>query len=665
MSEIQNAPPRRGKISLKLVLPATAFCVCAIMTGVVALLMAWTLISERESEAMTAATRIAELAAQDVATGRPAHVAFSGDQVLGPTFALLDNQDRVLAGDPALSQNPTAVAVPMIWSGETVGRVAYAPEPWFAVDGVFLTVISFLTGVTLIATLIARLFGVWIAEESRSLTAFADHIGRGGAAPKREEFPAHTPGFSDFSRMRIAVARAARRLSAEIDKLESAAYIDPTTKLPNRARLLQILSEDLPRAAYDRQAVFIHIDLAGYIAATDAYGGQFARAVLAAAAERLEDLLDACPHGGPKPSLSALGSDEFAIFMPPGSNREEASVIVRAIRLAFERPFRVEGRNLTLGVYGGISIAPEDGDTASELMTHAEMALDQAQSAGRGGFQFFSSRLDRMTQSRLKLEAELQSAVDNSEFAPVFQPKICFSSGEIIGAEALARWERPEGRTVSPGVFIPIAEEIGLIDAIGGQILRKSCEAAADWARRGRDLSVAVNVSPKQFEREDFIDEVLDAMRAAGLPPKRLELEITETMAVSNPQRVIEVMRPLRAMGVKLALDDFGTGHANLSILTQLSFDTFKIDRQFISALDAGGEGPAIVETILAMAETLGLKTVAEGVETQAQAEFLRRRGCTMAQGFLYAGGLKPAAFDDLLESWQDQANAPRVRRVG
>jgi EAL domain-containing protein (putative c-di-GMP-specific phosphodiesterase class I) len=311
-----------------------------------------------------------------------------------------------------------------------------------------------------------------------------------------------------------------------------------------------------------------------------------------------------------------------------------------------------------MSISGGIVMAPEDAESFPKLMQNAKLAVRLVRSEAQSGFRFFTPRLTRIVQGRYRFEAELRDAVGNKEFKAVFQPKIDFQTGRITGAEALARWRRPNGKLISPATFIPVAEQAGLIDAIGMQILEAACEAARTWQLEGFDLTVAVNVSPSQFQRHDLTDSIMAVLRRTGLHPNRLELEITESMAVSDPARVAEFISPLRAMGTKLAIDDFGTGHSNLATLTQLPFDVFKIDRQFVSALETDKQAPAIVEMILAMAETLGLKTVAEGVETTKQAEFLRRRGCTMAQGFLYSPGLPEAAFLDFLRAWNPSATS-------
>ena len=454
-----------------------------------------------------------------------------------------------------------------------------------------------------------------------------------------------------------AIRTSRRQYRDEIETLQRTAFRDAVTGLPNRLSLQSFLERQLPGASFGEPAALFHIRLDEVSRAKDRLGAALDDTVYQEISTMLSMFLAAREADPSSPLhdtfLAALAPGEFGIFLPSGCGRQEASELARDLRILFAQSFEVASRSVTANVSGGIAMAPDDGDMAGTLLKNASMALEEILRAGQGGFQFFTPRLERLAVGRLRFEEELRRAVANEAFKPVFQPKISFRDGRIVGVEALARWYRGEDRTISPGTFIPLAEELGLVDEIGYQILRASCRAAASWMELGHPISVAVNVAPSQFHQKDFIDQVVDALRFAGLPPRLLELEITETMAVSDPQRVTDVMQPLRAMGIKLAIDDFGTGHANLSMLTQLPFDIFKIDRQFVSALEEDAQAPAIVEMILAMAETLGLTTVAEGVETEAQAAFLRRRGCTMGQGFLFSRGIPDEDFQKLLINWQ------------
>ncbi|MEO1406344.1 MAG: bifunctional diguanylate cyclase/phosphodiesterase, partial [Pseudomonadota bacterium] len=463
--------------------------------------------------------------------------------------------------------------------------------------------------------------------------------------------------YAEFERIAERVRIRRRSFRDEIEVLQRAAFRDGSTGLPNLLSLRSALKKALQNCSRNEPVAYFDVGLDGLARASDALGANGSRALLAEVSARLSMLLatlEADEALGIKNTfLAAVGPGEFGVLLPVGCDREKASKVARDIRNLFVQPFEVDGRTIKADVSGGISVAPDDGDMPEAILKNAGMALDEIRRSRKTGFQFFTPRLERLAIGRQRFEQELREAVAAEAFRPVFQPKICFQTGKIVGVEALARWYRGEGRMISPGTFIPLAEELGLVEEIGFQILRQACSAASKWMQEGYPVSVAVNVAPTQFQQKDFINQVVDALRFAGLPPRFLELEITETMAVSDPQRVIDVMQPLRAMGIKLAIDDFGTGHANLSLLTQLPFDIFKIDRQFVSDLEKDSQSPAIVEMILAMAETLGLQTVAEGVETENQAAFLRRRGCTLGQGFLFSRGVPEDELRLLMHDWK------------
>lgn len=470
--------------------------------------------------------------------------------------------------------------------------------------------------------------------------------------------------FKELRRLRVAVTRRVSHLRRENERLERIAYVDQQTGLPNTIALEAYIERKLPYASFDAPAAFFLLDLDQFGRAAERLGSLATNTLLNSVGERLTGCLahlDAPVAASLEGSMvAALHNDQFAIFLPNAITRESVSNIARSIRVAFAQPFEINGQSISVGMSGGIVMAPEDADTAQKLFRHADLALQQVRQESASGFRYFSPRLNRVARGKYMLEAELREAVAAREFKAVFQPKVDFATGKIVGCEALARWQRANGKIISPAAFIPLAEETGLVNQIGEQILESACECAVVWMKEGFDVSVAVNVSPRQFMTVDLNNLVLEVLKRTGLPPGRLELEITESMAVSDPTKVDRVMRPLRALGVKLALDDFGTGHSNLSMLTQLPFDVFKIDRQFVSALDADRQAPAIVEMILAMAETLGLKTVAEGVETDRQAEFLSRRGCSMAQGFLYSPGLPQEGFLELLRGWETRSATSR-----
>jgi EAL domain-containing protein (putative c-di-GMP-specific phosphodiesterase class I) len=297
----------------------------------------------------------------------------------------------------------------------------------------------------------------------------------------------------------------------------------------------------------------------------------------------------------------------------------------------------------------GLAMAPRDGRDADAVIRHARMALGAAHSSP-ARLKVFTASLDREAVARLTLEREMRAALDRNEFRAYFQPKINVATGRIEACEALARWVRPDRTIVSPGRFIPLAEDSGLIGPLSDAILREACWKAAAWARAGHPIGVAVNVSALQFRNDRFAEQVLAVLRHAGLPPQHLELEITESVAVENIDRALRLIAPLKEAGVRLAIDDFGCGQSSLAALSKLPFDVIKIDQQFVRALERGEEhAGAIVEMILALARTLGMQVVAEGVERREGMEFMVRRGCHWVQGFLFGAAVSAPEFSELL----------------
>jgi EAL domain-containing protein (putative c-di-GMP-specific phosphodiesterase class I) len=297
------------------------------------------------------------------------------------------------------------------------------------------------------------------------------------------------------------------------------------------------------------------------------------------------------------------------------------------------------------------------------------MALNEARSS-LARAKMFTRSLDKKAMSRLKLERDIRAGVEAGEFRAYFQPKVNPLNGRIEAAEALARWVRPDGSIVNPGRFIPVAEESGLIERVSDAIMREACWKAAAWARAGHPVHVAVNVSSLQFRNDKFADHVLQIIDHAGLDPRLLELELTETVAMENPERARRLIEPLRAVGVRLAIDDFGCGHSSLSALSKLPFDVIKIDQQFIRDIAVeGSQSIAIIEMILALAKALNLDVVAEGVERKDQCEFVASRGCRWVQGFLYGAAVAPLEFGEVLEAQaridtQKRALAQLAQRV-
>lgn len=602
--------------------------------------------SVHETRQADRASEFANLIAPDLAWREADRLEYAFDVHLGGDALALDMNERVVAGNVDLQDLPRT---PVSYQGQQIGYLI-APgatkfevllPPWLLLGCVVFAIF--------VSVAMARHLSARISRSVEELSAFADVFGtqdQDMSIPENE--------FAELTKLRLAMETASRRTSEHALKLRGAAYTDPVTGLPNHTYLRELLPSKVSAMTPEKPGAFVMLDLDGFVSASDSLGLSGNKKILRVAISKIETVLDDFGAGDTRPMLICFQSDNFGLLVPQCEyGRESVAAIVRRLNIAFEAPIAVDSRLLKIGISGGITMLPEDGTSIEEIYRRSGLALREARKVASNGHQFYSPRLDRIAKGRFQLEAELRTACRNCEFVPVFQPKVDFATRRIVGAEALARWQRDGGKIVMPGTFIGVAEEIGLIEEIGRQILDASCRAAADWLKNGYRIPVAVNVSPAQFEQDNFAKMVLQTLDDAGLPPSLLELEVTESMAVQDPHMVAEVIRPLREVGIGIAIDDFGTGHSNLAVLTQLPFDVFKIDRQFVSALEKDNQAPAIVEMILAMAETLGLKTVAEGVETKRQAEFLRRRGCTLGQGFLYSSGVPHEKFLELLANWR------------
>lgn len=437
------------------------------------------------------------------------------------------------------------------------------------------------------------------------------------------------------------------RSEAAMRRALTMAYTDQVTRLPNRLRFLSRLDTVV---AAGQGAHLVICDLDKFRQVNVTHGPRVADLALATVADRLRAAATDAKLSGV--FMGRIGADQFGLLLPSATDLN-VGPFLKAAGAAIGQPMTLEDQVIRVTASFGCSSSPADAVTGPDLLKLAEVALKEAKRGSAQGIAFFDQRLLDQARAQQKLEEEVRTGIDRGEFVAVFQPKVKLETGELVGAEALARWRRPDGAIVSPGVFIPIAEELGLIGTLGKQVMRDACFAAAGWNRNGIMSSVAVNVSPHQFDDPDFVSSVYQALDDSGLPPNLLELEITESAAVADADRVARTMWPLRNRGVRLAIDDFGTGHSNFAAITRLPFDVFKIDQQFVRALSTDPHAPAIVEMILAMAEALGQETVAEGVETKEQADFLLRRACTIGQGYYYSPPLPAAEFDAFVRSYR------------
>jgi EAL domain-containing protein (putative c-di-GMP-specific phosphodiesterase class I)/GGDEF domain-containing protein len=469
----------------------------------------------------------------------------------------------------------------------------------------------------------------------------------------------------EFETLAKAFNQMMARLDVSMRRIQQIAFVDPVTQLPNQQRFTRELDFFILQAEQNNEVaavlVFEFQRLPRLMQTLDPDAARELMRLIAerfTAAVRTVDRLIRAQHAQERPTIVArLGAQDFAALAPRLASPAEAARFAQSLNGALDQSFDWRGHRLSLGVLCGVALAPRDGKDADAVIRHARMALAAAQSAP-ARLKIFTPSLDRAAVSRLTLEREMRAALEQNEFRAYFQPKINLVTGRIEAAEALARWVRPDRTIVSPARFVPAAEESGLIEPLSNAILRESCWKAAAWLRAGLRTKIAVNVSALQFRNERFADHVLQIVKHAGLPPSHLELEITESIAMEDPERALRLLQPLRSAGVRLAIDDFGCGHSSLAALSKLPFDVIKIDQQFVRALTENDpQAAAIIEMILALAKTLGLGVVAEGVEKREQAEFLAARGCHAAQGFLYSPAIPADDFVRMLR--QDAGLAP------
>jgi diguanylate cyclase (GGDEF)-like protein/PAS domain S-box-containing protein len=426
---------------------------------------------------------------------------------------------------------------------------------------------------------------------------------------------------------------AARQSEARIRHL---AANDSLTDLPNRATLTEAL-----RHACDSGAPFalLCVDLDEFKTVNDTLGHAAGDALLVAATQRMLH----CLRSGD--ILARLGGDEFALLQP-GGDAASAERLGRRLVEHLSEPFSLDGVPAAVGASVGAALAPTDGSTPDARMKAADLALYRAKHDGRGTLRFFQTEMSHSAQARSAMQADLRQALGRGQLSLHYQPVLDLAGERIVVMEALLRWHHPVLGAISPVEFVPLAEEGGLIVAIGTWALREACMAAAGWRQPAR---VAVNLSPVQVRDPGLLDTVDAALAAAGLPPSRLELEITESLFLEATDATRTCLHALRARGIRIALDDFGTGYSSLSYLRSFPFDKVKIDRSFVRDIGADGSAAAIVQAITAMAASLGMTTTAEGIETLDQEAVLRARGCAQAQGFLYSRPLPAEAAARLL----------------
>ena len=429
-----------------------------------------------------------------------------------------------------------------------------------------------------------------------------------------------------------------RRAEAQIRHL---AHYDALTDLPNRALFHERLRQELGRIASNRQLAVLYIDIDEFKSVNDTLGHQAGDELLQSVAASL------CHQAGPNEFIARLGGDEFAIMQTAIRSQAEIIGLVTRIFDAIRAPFECLGHQVTSDASVGIAVAPQHGTSLDQILKNADLAMYAAKSAGRRTWRFFEPAMDARVKARRMLEMDIRQALIDGAFEVYYQPCVNLEDNKITGCEALVRWRHPERGMISPADFIPVAEETGLINELGEWVLNTACKDAMSWPG---DFKLAVNVSPVQFKSGTLALKIAAALAASRLPPRRLELEITEAVLIRDDDAALAVLHQLRALGVRIALDDFGTGYSSLSYLQRFPFDKIKIDRCFVNDLATPG-GSSIVQAVVNIAAAREMMTLAEGVETSEQRESLRALGCKEMQGFLFSRPVPAADIRRLLQS--------------
>ena len=430
------------------------------------------------------------------------------------------------------------------------------------------------------------------------------------------------------------------------------AYFDSLTGLPNRQAFLEKLEREVKGVErLGKKFAILFMDLDGFKSINDTMGHITGDLLLQWTADRLHQSIrptDIVSRTGVEQDgveLARLGGDEFTALIPDIVHAEDALRVAHRIREQMRRPFVLDGREVVLTASIGIAVYPDDGVDASSLLKHADTAMYHAKEQGRDNCQFYSASLTQRVQQRLTLESNLRQALERNEFSLLYQPQFDLASGRIHSVEALIRWNHPVEGVISPLDFIPLAEENGLIVPIGEWVLRSACSDAARWQRAGHGLSVAVNLSPRQFRVPNLLKTVLDILAQTGLAPEFLELEITEGAVMEDSGATLVTLNALRDAGVQIAVDDFGTGYSSMSYLKRMPLNNLKIDQSFVRGLPHDRDNHAIVMAVIALARNFGFRVTAEGVETREQAEVLKKMACDTLQGYYFS---RPVPADEI-----------------
>lgn len=514
----------------------------------------------------------------------------------------------------------------------------------------------------------------WMATR---VTALVDSLRRSTDALAAGDFdaPVEIDCACEIGGLATSFRRMTSRLNANVLRMNTLAYVDPITALPNRKVIDHLLTYALAPERRDAfRGAVLFIDLDGFKRVNDTLGHDGGDELLRLAAERLlargldRDYrrIDFCMDGFGNPCdrlpedtvFARFAGDEFVAILPGVTDRAELAKTGERIIDAMAEPFRIRQQDISVGASVGIAITPDDTRDAAELLTFADLAMYGSKKAGKARYRFFDKQVREKMMHDTRIEAELRQALDRHELCLHFQPKFGLLDRALRGVEALVRWQHPLRGTLAPGEFIEIAERNGLMAALGRQVVAMAITQCRQWLDEGMTINVAVNVSPSQFADPGFVGDVLSALAQAGVPAPMLSIEITESMAMTDFAMTIQRLEQLRSAGVLVALDDFGVGFSNLSQLSRLPLDTLKVDRSLVKGLGRDGKSEAIIRAIIGMAHALSCKVVAEGIETAQQIEFLRKTGCDLGQGFHFARPMPAAALAEWIRAHPAEQDA-------